>query len=96
MCSKTKAGFTSPVGSAGERAWKRYSGGERRFQRQFSDDANVVVDGSVVTSNGSLVRYQAALVLLGKMTSRRHAHSVFEALQMERLIDWERVADRLE
>jgi transcriptional regulator GlxA family with amidase domain len=78
-----------------------YSGGEDKFQRRFPKvkvqrDTNVVVDGNRVTSNGSTVSYQSALVLLGKMTSSRHAHSVFKALQMERLMDWNRVAHYLE
>lgn len=77
-----------------------YSGGEGRFQRRFPEvdvqhDTNVVVDRNRITSNGSIVSYQSALVLLGKMSSDRNAHSVFDALQLQRLMDWNRISHHL-
>lgn len=66
-----------------------WAGGERSLAKAFPKidvqyDQNVVIDGNVITSNGSLVSYQAALVLLGKMTSESKANEVAEALQYKR------------
>lgn len=66
-----------------------WAGGEKDLQEAYPEinvqfDTNVVVDRNVITSNGSLVSYQAALVLLGKMTSKRKAKEVAEALQYDR------------
>ena len=66
-----------------------WAGGEVDFQKSYPTidvqfDSNVVVDKNVITSNGSLVSYQAALVLLAKMTSERKANEVAEALQYHR------------
>ncbi|MGM5972117.1 DJ-1/PfpI family protein, partial [Vibrio parahaemolyticus] len=45
---------------------------------------NFVVDDGVITSNGSLVSYQAALKLLHLMTSESKAQEVADALQYSR------------
>jgi transcriptional regulator GlxA family with amidase domain len=50
-------------------------------------DKNLVVDGNVVTSNGSLVSYQAALKLLGLMSSKDKAQEVADTLQYSRFSD---------
>lgn len=66
-----------------------WAGGESDLKAQFNNvdvqfDSNVVVDGNIITSNGSLVSYQAALVLLSKMASANKAQEVSEALQYQR------------
>jgi transcriptional regulator GlxA family with amidase domain len=66
-----------------------WAGGESDLQSQFSQvdvqfDTNVVVDDNIITSNGSLVSYQAALVLLSKMSSPGKAQEVSEAIQYQR------------
>lgn len=68
-------------------------GGETKLQKQYPQvnviaDAPVVVDHRRVTSNGGLVSYQAAIVLLGKLTSPQNAHEVYDALTMGRLDSW--------
>jgi transcriptional regulator GlxA family with amidase domain len=74
-----------------------WSGGESNLQRDFPavkviHDQNVVVDGRVITSNGSLISYQSALVLLAKMSHLNKARQVFESLQMQRIMDWSLIA----
>jgi len=66
-----------------------WAGGESDLQSEFEEvdvqfDTNVVVDDKVVTSNGSLVSYQAALVLLSKLSSPSKAQEVSEAIQYQR------------
>lgn len=67
-----------------------WAGGEAALQRRYPNvnvqtDKNIVVDGNILTSNGSLVSYQAALRLLRLMTSQETAQKVAEALQYSRL-----------
>ncbi len=67
-----------------------WAGGESELQKNYSKvdvqfDTNVVVDGNIVTSNGSVVSYQAALTLLKLMTSERKANEVAETIQYARL-----------
>ncbi len=69
-----------------------YAGGESAYQRRYAAvdvkvDKNVVVDGRFITSNGSLVSYQAALTLLKKLSSGTKAKEVAEAIQYGRLSD---------
>ncbi|MCI0710494.1 MAG: DJ-1/PfpI family protein [Chloroflexi bacterium] len=69
-------------------------GGEAKLQAQYPQvnvvmDAPVVVDNRRVTSNGGLVSYQAAIVLLGKLTSPQNAREVYDALTMGRLDQWD-------
>jgi len=75
-----------------------WSGGEKLLQQQFPKinviaDQPVVIDNRRLTSNGGLVSYQAALVLLAKLTSLAHAHEIFKILQMNRLIDWSTITE---
>lgn len=69
-----------------------WAGGESDFQGAYPAidvqfDSNVVVDGRVITSNGSLVSYQAALLLLSKMTSEAKANEVADTIQYSRFSD---------
>jgi transcriptional regulator GlxA family with amidase domain len=68
-------------------------GGEESLQTQFPAiqviyDKPVVVDQRRITANGGLVSYQAALVLLGRLSSAKHAKEVYETLSIERLSTW--------
>ena len=67
-----------------------WAGGEAELQRDFpavkvQENTNVVVDDGVITSNGSLVSYQAALMLLSKIASEAKAEEVADAIQYRRL-----------
>lgn len=67
-----------------------WAGGESELAKAYpavlvQDDTNYVIDGNVITSNGSVVSYQAALALLEKMASKGKAKEVREALQMDRV-----------
>ncbi|MBN3561085.1 DJ-1/PfpI family protein [Aliamphritea spongicola] len=69
-----------------------WAGGEADLQDAYPKvdvqfDSNVVIDGRVITSNGSLVSYQAALMLLSKMTSRSKAEEVADTIQYNRFSD---------
>ena len=73
-----------------------WAGGEGDLQKQFPkvnaiEGENVVVDGKYITSNGSIVSYESALVALAKLSSKSNAKEIFEGLQMERVTTWERV-----
>ena len=66
-----------------------WAGGEADLQKHYPQvdvqvNKNLVVDGNIVTSNGSLVSYQAALKLLGLMTSKTKAQEVADSLQYSR------------
>lgn len=68
-------------------------GGETSLQTQFPaievvHDKPVVVDNRRITANGGLVSYQAALVLLGQLSSPAHAREVYDSLGMDRLDSW--------
>lgn len=68
-------------------------GGEVKLQEQYPlvnvvMDNPVVIDNRRLTSNGGIVSYQAALVLLGKLASAEHAHEVYETLTMGRVGTW--------
>ena len=84
------------LGSAGVLDGKQattWFGGESSLQAQFPaieviQDKPVVVDKRVVTANGGLVGYRAALVLLGKMAGAEAAQKVYRSLSMGRLGDW--------
>lgn len=69
-----------------------WAGGESDLQKQYprvavQSDQNYVVDGNIVTSNGSVVSYTAALKLLSLMSSEALAKKVFDSLQMGRMIE---------
>jgi transcriptional regulator GlxA family with amidase domain len=84
------------LGSAGVLDGKQattWFGGESSLQAQFPEiaviqDKPVVVDKRVVTANGGLVGYRAALVLLGKMIGTEAAQKVYRGLSMGRMGDW--------
>lgn len=84
------AQFLAQAGVLDGRKATTWFGGEDDFQRKYPNvrvqkDANVVVDNNIVTSNGSIVSYQAALTLLRLMSSEGHARDVAEAIQYQRL-----------
>lgn len=67
-----------------------WAGGEADLQKKFpavkvQTDINYVIDGNIVTSNGSVVSYVAALKLLSLMAGEKSSDEVFQALQMNRL-----------
>lgn len=71
-------------------------GGETSLQAQFPaiqviHDQPVVVDRRRITANGGLVSYQAALVLLGRLSSAAHAKAVYKSLGLGRLGTWEEI-----
>lgn len=66
-------------------------GGEDGFRKDYpavlvQDDQNYVIDGNIITSNGSVVSYVAAIKLLSLMSSEKLAKEVFDTLQMGRLV----------
>ena len=67
-----------------------WAGGEAGLEKSYPKvdvqyDTNYVIDDGVITSNGSVVSYEAALALLEKLSSKRRADEVREALQMGRV-----------
>ena len=71
-----------------------WAGGEAELQKHYpkvnvQENRNFVVDGNVITSNGSLVSYQAALKLLSLMSSKSKAQEVADTLQYSRFSDKE-------
>lgn len=92
------------LGEAGLLNQKRattWAGGEKDLQSaypaiQVIEDKNVVIDGNIITSNGSLISYQAALIMLAKMSSLKNAKSVFETLQMQRITSWSTIVELFE
>lgn len=74
-----------------------YHGGESFLQAKVPNanvvPQSVVVDGHLVTSNGSVVSYVSALVLLGLLSSPEHSREIFEYLQLSQLISWNVVQD---
>lgn len=76
-------------------------GGEVSLQAQFPainvvHDRPVVVDDRRVTANGGLAGYQAALILLGKLTSAEHAQKIYKSLNMGRLSSWSDIQASIE
>lgn len=70
-----------------------WAGGEAQLQREFPKinvvfDTNVVVDRNRISSNGGIPSYQAALVMLSMMAGSDEAKTVFETIQLNRLIPW--------
>lgn len=66
-------------------------GGEDDLKKQYpkvlvQSDKNYVIDGNIITSNGSVVSYTASIKLLELMSSSKLAQEVFDALQLGRLI----------
>jgi len=87
------------LGQAGVLDGKRattWFGGEERLQTQFPaisviGDQPVVLDKRRITANGGLVSYQAALVLLGQLSSAEDAQQVYQDLGMDRLDSWKEI-----
>ncbi len=81
------------LGAAGVLDGKRattWSGGEKELAATYPMikvelDKNVVFDEKVVTSNGGVVSYQAALELLARLSSQKHADEISDSLQFPRL-----------
>jgi transcriptional regulator GlxA family with amidase domain len=70
-----------------------YFGGEASLQEQYPQievvfDHPVVVDHRRLTSNGGVVSYQAAVMLLAQLTSPEHAKEVYDGLQIGRMKSW--------
>lgn len=70
-----------------------WAGGEAQLQREFPKikvvvDKNVVVDRNRISSNGGIPSYQSALVMLSMMAGTGKAKTVFETIQLNRLIPW--------
>ena len=92
------------LGSSGVLDGKRattWLGGEGLLQATYPQinvvfDAPVVVDNRRLTSNGSLVSYRAALVLLGKLAGRDAAQEIFDALKVNRIGDWLQIEAEIE
>ncbi len=67
-----------------------WAGGEADFQKMFPavmviHDQNLIIDENVLTSNGSVVSYQAALTLLAQLSSDKAAQEVADTIQYGRL-----------
>lgn len=66
-------------------------GGESGFQRAYpkvkvQHDTNYVIDDKIISSNGSLVSYQAALILLEQLAGPSKVQEVKDTLQLQRLL----------
>lgn len=73
-----------------------WAGGEAQLQREFPKikvvfDKNVVVDRNRISSNGGIPSYQSALVMLSMMAGTGKAKTVFETIQLNRLIPWSNI-----
>ncbi len=55
----------------------------------------VVVDGNATTSNGSIISYEGAVVLVGQMFGDEVAQQVFEGVKLNRFIEWSRIKAHL-
>jgi len=67
-----------------------WAGGEKDLKSDYPAvdvqfDQNVVIDKNIITSNGSVVSYQAALILLEKLSSKDFSKEISEAIQWQRL-----------
>jgi len=67
-----------------------WAGGEKGLLKSYPKikvqfDKNVVIDKRVITSNGGPVSYQAAFVLLSKLSSEKFAKEISESIQFNRL-----------
>lgn len=69
-----------------------YSGGHDALQKAYpkikARPDQVVMDGRNVTSDGGLVSYASALLLLEKMSSKELADKVADILQLERMLSY--------
>jgi len=67
-----------------------WAGGEGGLQKAYPEvkvqfDKNVVIDKAVITSNGGPVSYEAAFILLAKLSSPEFASEISELIQFNRL-----------
>lgn len=67
-----------------------WAGGEKDLSKAYPQikvqyDQNVVIDSKVITSNGGPVSYQAAFLLLAKLSSEKFSQEISEAIQFNRL-----------
>ena len=67
-----------------------WRGGEKDLQKlaphsKIQSDVNLVVDGNLVTSNGGVISYQAAMVLLEKMAKPEVVKGVADAITYNRM-----------
>lgn len=67
-----------------------WAGGEKTLLKAYPKikvqfDQKFVIDKRVITSNGGPVSYQAAFELLSKLSSRKFAQEISEAIQFNRL-----------
>jgi transcriptional regulator GlxA family with amidase domain len=91
MASNCSGAFL--LGKAGVLDGKKattWAGGEQGLLKAYpkikvQTDRNVVIDNKVITSNGGPVSYQAAFELLAKLSSKKFAKEISEAIQFDRL-----------
>ncbi len=91
MASNCSGAFL--LGKAGVLDGKKattWAGGEQSLLKAYPEikvltDQNVVIDNKVITSNGGPVSYQAAFELLAKLSSKKFAKEISEAIQFDRL-----------
>ncbi|PCJ14087.1 MAG: transcriptional regulator [Gammaproteobacteria bacterium] len=67
-----------------------WAGGEAELLKAYPKvdvqfDQNVVIDGSLITSNGGPVSYQAAFELLTQLSSKKFSDKIAQSLQFDRL-----------
>lgn len=96
MSNCSGASLLAKSGVLNGRKATTWAGGESDLRKEFPavdvvDDKNVVIDGKYITSNGSVVGYDSALVALIHLSSTSNAKEVFDTLQMGRITSWERI-----
>ncbi|MGH1441530.1 MAG: DJ-1/PfpI family protein [Cellvibrionaceae bacterium] len=67
-----------------------WAGGEKDFQKEYptvsvQENKNYVIDGNIITGNGSVVSYTSAIKLLSLMSNKKLAQEVFDTLQLGRI-----------
>lgn len=67
-----------------------WAGGEKDFQKEYptvsvQENKNYVIDGNIITGNGSVVSYTAAIKLLSLISNQKLAQEVFDTLQLGRI-----------
>jgi transcriptional regulator GlxA family with amidase domain len=75
-------------------------GGESSLQTQFPaiqvvHDKPVVMDNRRITSNGGLVSYRAALMLLAQLRGAEKAQTVYNSLSLDRIGTWQEIQAQL-
>ncbi len=91
MASNCSGAFL--LGEAGVLKGKKattWAGGEAGLRKAYPKirvqfNTNVVVDEKVITSNGGPVSYEAAFILLEKLSSKEYAKKISELIQFNRL-----------